>query len=147
MIVVDASSASRVPVLGYREPRVRLAVGQRVIQVGGVADGVGGHGVVDKALGRWRDDHLEDCPAGYRSSVLVEDSPLLFVGAFVPNTDVVIVGSIPGVSPIRARRDKHDGVRIAVNARVVDVGVVSTTVLVRGMVDEGRLVGGLVEVD
>jgi hypothetical protein len=34
----------------------------------------------------------------------------------------VIVGSIPGVSPIRARYDQHDGVRIAVNVRVVDVG-------------------------
>src|SRR5215210_7589432 len=70
----------------------------------------------------------------------------LFVHAFVPNIDVVIVGSIPGVSLIRARCDKHHGVRIAVNARVVEVGVVYTTVLVPGMVDEGNLVGGLAEV-
>src|SRR5215218_5135222 len=123
MIVVDASSASRVPVLGYREPRVRLAVGQRVIQVAGVANGVVGHGVVDKALGRWRDDHLEGRSAGYRSPVLVEDSPFLFVHAFVPNTDVVIVGSIPDVSPIRARYDEHDSFRVAVNGWVADVGV------------------------
>jgi hypothetical protein len=59
----------------------------------------------------------------------------------------VLIGSIPGVSPIRARRDNHDGIRIAVNVRVVDVGgVVSTTVFIRGMVDEGCLLGGLVEI-
>src|SRR5215213_1015189 len=95
--------------------------------------------MVNERLRCWRYDHLEGCPSGYRCSILVEDSPFLFVGAFVPNTDVVIVGCTPSVFPIRALCDEHDGVRVAVNGGVADVGVVAAAVRVRGGVGEHAL--------
>ena len=105
---------------------------------------------MNERLRCWRDDHLEGSPSGYRCSILVEDSPFLFVGAFVPNTDVVFVGGIPSVSPIRALCDEHDSVRVAVDGGGADVGVVAAAVRVRGGVGEAGLacgcVGVLVEV-
>lgn len=48
VVVVYLPGFPWVPVLGDRDDGVRLLVNQRIIQIGGVALGVGGFGVVDE---------------------------------------------------------------------------------------------------
>jgi hypothetical protein len=142
VVVVDTSATpTRVPVLGDREDSARMAVGQRVVQVGGVPHGVVGLGAVDEPLGRRRDLNLEGRPGGYRRPVLVEDRPFLFFRALVPDAYVVSVGSGTSAPLIGGQRDEDDGVRVAVNARVAEVCVVAAAVPVRGAVDERGIVG------
>src|SRR5215204_1055530 len=101
--------------------------------------------MVNDLLGIWRYDHFEGCTAGYRCSILVEDRPLLCHG-LIPDTNVVFVSGTAGTPSIRGRSDEDDGFRVTVDARVVEVGVVAAAVLVRGPVDEGSLIGGLLRV-
>src|SRR5919202_1986370 len=148
VVVVDAPAATGVPVLGDRQDNARAAVNQRVLQVGGVPEGVVGAGAVDEALGRYRDDYLESCSGGHDGPVLIEDRPLLFICAFVPDAYSMAVGASAsgrgasagtGASPIRGWRDDDDGVGVAVDEGVADVSVVTAAVRVRGGVGEGDL--------
>jgi hypothetical protein len=100
---------------------------------------------VDEALGRHRDDYLESCSGGHDGPVLIEDRPLLFICAFVPDAYIMAVGASAsgrgasagtGASPIRGWRDDDDGVGVAVDEGVADVSVVTAAVRVRGGVGE-----------
>ena len=74
VVVVDAHAAPRVPVLGDRKDGIRTTVGERVVQVGGVAHGVGERGAVDETFGRRREDDLKGRPSGHHVAALVERS-------------------------------------------------------------------------
>ncbi len=143
MIVVDARAAPGVPVLGDRKDGIRPTVAERFVQVGGVTHGVGGRGAVDETFGRRREDDLEDRPGGHRSPVLVEDRPPLRHG-LVPYADVVVVSAL-GAFPARGWLDEDDGVGVAVDGWVAEIGVVAAAVLPGGGEYEGSLLGGLLE--
>jgi hypothetical protein len=142
VVVVDAPAAPGVPVLGHRDLRVGLAVGQRVVEVGGVAHGVWERGAVDEPPLCRREDDLKGGAGRHHGKVLVEDGPPL-LGGFVPHTYVVAVGGARLLAPTGRRLGEDDGVGVAVDAGVGQVGVVAAAVRAGGGVDEGGLLAGL----
>ena len=88
-----------------------------------------------------RNQDIKGRTVGHAGKILVKDSPFLHP-AGVPHPDGMIV--VRAVDPTRVPvpGDEHDGVRIVISERVVEVSVVPSNISGRGAVDKGRRVGG-----
>lgn len=82
-----------------------------------------------EALGRRRNNNLKGRPGGHRRKVLVKDCPCVPVGGLVPDTYIVVVDFSCGAFLVLEHSSEDHGVRVAVEARVTEVGVVVTAVL------------------
>src|SRR5919112_706177 len=136
VVVVGAATAPGVPGLGDREDRPRFAVDQGIVQVGAVIVGVLRLGAVDEFLRPSRDDHLKGRSGRYRRPVLVEDGPTPG-SSLVPDADVVVVDTLAIATLLWYRAYEDDGVRVPVDARLGEVGVIAAAVVLVAAVDEG----------